>query len=341
MISKRQEELLYIIVKEYIATASPVGSKMIMNKYMKNLSAATIRNDMAELEKKGYITKVHNSSGRVPSLNGYKYYEKNFNSIESDLDIQKQLRKIFTNRSLSINEIIDRSVLLISETFKLPTVVSEIETNILLKRIDLVHISKNTAAIILITSDGNVLKNMIDFENEKQMRDVAICIRVFNDRLIDKPIFEIEQEIDIIKDLIRDKVEEYEFIIEELVQRIFKFNSSKNIKNRIEGQSNLLIQPEFSEKEKLITILKILENSSVWEMIALKQQKSGGATSITFSDEIDDNLNDISVVSTDISIGDSSSTCISLVGPTRMDYTNAKSALEFIKTELEKIWKEK
>ena len=341
MISKRQEELLYIIVKEYIATASPIGSKLIINKYMKNLSAATIRNDMAELEKHGYITKVHNSSGRVPSIEGYKYYEKNFNSINSDLDIQKQLRKIFANRSLSINEVIDKSVSLISETFKLPAVISEIETNILLKRIDLVHISENTAAIILITSDGNVLKNLIDFENEKQMRDVAICIRVFNDRLIDKPILEIEQEIDIIQDLIRDKVEEYEFIIEELVNRIFKFNTSKNIRNRIEGQSNLLIQPEFNEKDKLMNILKILENSSVWEMIALKQQNSCGKTSITFSDEIDKNIDDISVVSTDISLGNSSSTCISLVGPTRMDYSNTKTVLEFIKTELEKIWKEK
>lgn len=340
MISKRQEELLYIIVQEYISTASPIGSKFIINKYMKNLSAATIRNDMAALEKKGYITKVHNSSGRVPSIDGYKYYEKNFNKINNDLEIQKQLKKIFNNRSLSINEVIDKSVSLITETFKLPTVISEIENNILLKRIDLVVISKNTAAIILITSDGNVLKNLIDFENEKQMRDISVCIRVFNDRLIDKPINRIEEELEVIQDIIRDKVEEYEFIIQEIVQRIFKFNNSKNIKNRIEGQSNLLIQPEFNEKEKLISILKILENSSVWEMIALKQQKSGGKTSITFSDEIDKNINDISVISTDINLGNSSSTCISLVGPTRMDYTNAKSALEFIKVELEKIWKE-
>ncbi len=341
MLTKRQEELLYIIVQEYIANAIPIGSKLIINKYMKNLSAATIRNEMACLEKAGYITKVHNSSGRVPSIEGYKYYEHNYKTVLDDHELQKKLRKIFLDRALSIDDVINKSVSLISETFKLPTVITSIEDDVLIKRIDLVPISANIATIIVITSDGNVSKNLIEFDTEKQLHDISVCIRIFNDRLIDTKISEIDEKINLIQDLIKDQVEEYEYVIEEIINRVFKFQKKKSIKNDIKGQSNLLAQPEFQEQEKLRQILKMLEDSSVWELIALKQHNSVGQTSITFGDELKEVEDKISIISTEINTGKSSSSCISLVGPTRMDYTNVKSILEFIKTELEKNFKEK
>ena len=74
-ISERQEEILKIIVEEYAYTTQPISSKEIIKKYMPDLSSATIRNEMAFLEKKGLLEKTHTSSGRIPSINGYKYYE--------------------------------------------------------------------------------------------------------------------------------------------------------------------------------------------------------------------------------------------------------------------------
>ncbi len=340
-ISKRQEELLYIIVQDYIANANPVGSKLIINKYMKNLSAATIRNDMAALEKAGLITKVHNSSGRVPSIDGYKYYEQSHqNNLHTDQDLEKKLRRIFLDRALSIDDVISKSVTLISESFKLPSVVTSIEEDVLIKRIDLVETSKNTALIIVITSDGNVSKNIVQFDKERQLKDTAVCVRIFNDRLVDTKVSELDERINLIKDLIKDKVDEYEFVLEEIINRIFRSSKKKTIKNNVKGQSNLLVQPEFQEQEKLRQILKLLEDSTVWEVIALKQHDSGGKTSITFGDEINQENNKISIVTTEINTGKNSSSCISLVGPTRMDYTNVKSILDFIKNELEKNWKE-
>ena len=340
MISKRQEELLYIIIQEYIANAMPIGSKFIMSKYMKDISAATIRNDMATLEKKGLIQKVHNSSGRIPSTEGYKYYEKNFTNNSINIDLQKALKKIFVNRSYSIEQIIENSVNLISDAFKLSSVVTTIDNDILIKRIDLVPMSEKAAIIMVITSDGNIQNNLIEFENTKQLNDTSICVRIFNDRLIDTSIKDLEVQLNVIKSIIREKVNEYEFIIEEIVNRVFIFNNKTNLKNKINGQSNLISQPEFREQEKLVKILKLLEDSSVWEIIAMKQYKSGGKTTIAFGDEFKKIDTNVSIVSTQIPINKNSSTCISLVGPTRMDYTNVKNVLDFIKTEMEKIWKE-
>ncbi|HLD28439.1 MAG TPA: hypothetical protein VJB67_02405 [Patescibacteria group bacterium] len=81
----RQDNLLKIIVEEYVKSASPVGSSFIAQKYFKNLSSATIRNDMAELEERGLISHPHTSAGRIPTSEGYQYYLKNFVNITSNI----------------------------------------------------------------------------------------------------------------------------------------------------------------------------------------------------------------------------------------------------------------
>ncbi|NQU77519.1 hypothetical protein HQ544_02365 [Candidatus Falkowbacteria bacterium] len=76
--NKRQEKLLKSIIDEYVKTAQPVGSNLLVAKYLKNVSSATVRNEMAELEKQGLITHPHTSAGRIPTEKGYKYYLDNF-----------------------------------------------------------------------------------------------------------------------------------------------------------------------------------------------------------------------------------------------------------------------
>ncbi|MDE7088244.1 MAG: heat-inducible transcriptional repressor HrcA, partial [Malacoplasma sp.] len=217
-ITNRQKELLKYIVEEYVLTANPVGSKIVIEKYMKNISAATVRNEMATLEKLGYLEKNHTSSGRVPSTLGYKFYEKEFSHpYIDDENLKMQLRNIFSDRTMSIDVVIEESCKIISESTKLPLIKIEKNEDILLKRIDLVIINKQSAMIIVITSDGNLNKNIIQFKNESILKDISICIRIFNDRLIDCPIKEIESKINSMKSIIKEKVKEYEFVLQELV----------------------------------------------------------------------------------------------------------------------------
>ena len=82
----RQKELFRNIVEEYIKTAQPVGSKSLVEKFHLDISSATVRNDMAELEDLGLIRQPHTSAGRVPTEDGYKYYVKNFVQLEKELD---------------------------------------------------------------------------------------------------------------------------------------------------------------------------------------------------------------------------------------------------------------
>lgn len=333
-LTKRQKELLKHIIDEYIESAQPVGSKIIIEKYMTNISGATIRNEMAILEQKGYLEKNHISSGRVPSNLAYKLYDKEFTISKLDENIKLKLRSIFENRKQSIDLIIDESAKVISEIMKLPLVTIEKNDDIKLKRIDLVEINDKSALMIIILSNGDLSKNVIEIENINLLKDLSICIRIFNDRLVDCSLNNLNERLDIVKKLIREKVQSYEFIMQEVVERIF--NIKTKISTNIIGSSSLINFPEFSDHQKLKEVLKMLENTSVWEQLALRQEANNvGTTSITFGDEL--GHDNVLFASTDIGI-ENNKTQLVMVSPTRVDYSKIKGLLDFVREEFKKMW---
>jgi heat-inducible transcriptional repressor len=223
-LSKRQDEILKIIVEEYAYTTEPISSKEIIQKYMPDLSSATIRNEMALLEKYKLLEKTHTSSGRIPSIQGYKYYESNILKPKLSANIKHKLEKIFSQRDISIDSVIDQSVSIINESLKLPSVVTTEQSNELLKRFDLIQIDQHTALILLVTSSGTINKNTIHLNDNKQLDDISICVRIFNDRLVDTAIKEVPHKMESIKEIIRSAVHEYEFCIRQIIEKIFDFN---------------------------------------------------------------------------------------------------------------------
>ncbi len=330
-LTKRQIQLLKIVIDEYTYSAQPVPSKLISKKYMSEYSPQTIRNELNILENYGLLEKTHVSSGRIPSIEGYKYYEMNILKPYLSNDIKTQLKAILERRDLSIDTIIDESAALIESILKLPTVVQTADSNTQLKRFDLVPISNEQVLIILVTSDGEIIKNTIQIKNEKQLEDVTICIRIFNDRLVDTPLTNIANKLPVVKEIIRKSVHQYEFCMQQIVSKIFEFNSIPK-KQNVYGINNLVVQPEFQNPEKLKYVLSLLENSSIWKQIAYTNEITG-KSKITFVSDV--NNKDIAVASTSIKTSNVTKQ-ISVVGPTRMDYAKVKGLLNFIKEELNK-----
>ena len=156
MLSKRQSELLKLIVDNYIKTARPVGSKTICD--VLDCSSATIRNEMATLEELGYIEKMHTSSGRVPSEKGYRYYVDNLMEAKkmTGEDMLK-LQAIFHNQSLQINDVIIKGMEIISEITNYTSVVlgSSAKDN-RLKQVEIIPLEKEAIVAIVITDKGHV-----------------------------------------------------------------------------------------------------------------------------------------------------------------------------------------
>ncbi len=163
--------------------------------------------------------------------------------------------------------------------------------------------------------------------------DVITCVNVFNDRLVDTPMKDIESKLDFIKDLIRDKVKSYEFVLQEFVEKIFmNINWSET---QIKNSKQITIHPEFTNVDKFQQILNLLNDVTVWKQIAYNHMKTG-KTSITYNDDI--GIEDVSIASTTINIGDNNHE-ISIVGPKRLAYVKTRSLLKYLKEELEKYYK--
>jgi heat-inducible transcriptional repressor len=233
-LTNRQKLILKAIVEEHVRTAKPVSSNDIIKKYLPKISSATIRNEMMFLEKKMFLEKAHVSSGRIPSISCYKYYEKTILEPKIENNIKDKLEKIFMQRYVSIDAIIDQSVSIINESLKLPSVVTITNSKCFLKRFDLIEIDKKTVLIILVTSDGAINKNIIHFEdNGKYLDDICTCVRIFNDRLVNTKVEDICKKIDSIKEIIRKMVHEYEFCIKKIIEKIFDFKQT--YKNNLYG----------------------------------------------------------------------------------------------------------
>lgn len=334
-LNEREKLFLRIIVEEYINTANPVGSIFLLqtNKDL-DYSSATVRNIMSSLEKKGYLVKNHTSSGRVPSTLGFKYYEENLVSFNLPLALKNKLSTIFKKRNSNIDEVIADSVKLISDIIQLPTIITSIHEDTLIKKIELIQLDNNNALLIIVFSDSNLIKNEINFLKPELINDISICVQILNDRLINLNIKEVLEQINVVSRLIKEKVKNYEFIMQQILERIFNQNFMKNDKEVI-ATKNVLKHKEFQEVNKLNKVLNLLDNSSIWEQLALKSLNED-APKITFGNELNqEEYADIAIATTNININDNTKKQISIVGPTRMKYGEVMALLSFIKNELE------
>ena len=156
MLTKRQEDILKLIVEHYVKLAKPVGSKLISNKL--KCSSATIRNEMSALEEMGLLEKTHTSSGRIPSEDGYRYYVDNLMELRKmNAEDMLKLQIIFHNQQLPLADCITKSLQVISDMTNYATIVlgSSSHDN-LLKQIEVVPIDDVSMVVIVVTDRGHV-----------------------------------------------------------------------------------------------------------------------------------------------------------------------------------------
>ena len=331
----RKYQILKYIVEYFIKTAQPVGSKTLIDEYKLDISSATIRNDMAELEKEGLIEKTHTSSGRVPSNKGYHYYIDYLREKSVDEDVKYQLANIFTQREKSIDDVIKESCEILSHMTNLASVVLGPNANDEhLLSVSIYPLSGNSATAVFITDKGYVENKTFVLNEEINSNDLESCVKILNERLKGVPIAQLVDRMDTIKPIISDYVKSNDVIYRAIADALIKFTSGRV---SMFGGSNLLNQPEFNnDTEKLKALLELIEQPEVVAS-ALRENKDG--TDVYIGKE-NMQLDDVSVVTSDINIGGKQLGKIALVGPTRMDYDKVISALEYVVDKLREIYDE-
>jgi heat-inducible transcriptional repressor len=325
----RRELILKYIVEFFIKHAEPVGSKTLIEAYNLNYSSATIRNEMLELENLGYLEKTHTSSGRVPSNKGYKYYIEHLRERSVDEEVKNELAILFTQRSKSIEDVIKESCMILSHMTNLASVVlgpNAEQENLL--SIKFLPLSETTGMVIYATDKGYCEHKSFVLPKETNMKDVQDCVKLLNDRLVGTPVSQLLEKTELLRPMISDLVKNNDAIYQAIAQAMLQFSAQRV---SMFGSDNLSQQPEFSDDaDKLKKLIKLIQSPEMLKDIV--NDDNGLEVHIGEND----NLEDVSVISSDIEVNGEKKGTIALVGPKRMDYDKIISAFEYLIDQLDK-----
>lgn len=328
MLTERQENILKLIITEYIRLARPVGSNLICEEL--KCSSATIRSEMATLEDLGLLEKTHTSSGRIPSEKGYRYYVDHLmEPKELNGEDMLKLQIIFNNQQLELNDYLSESLRLISEMTSYTSIVlGGTSHDNKLKEINVIPIDQENLIIIVITDKGHVENKKVTLKNVS-LDEIKKTVSLINDLIIGTPIDEVSGKLEFeIKPIIGRYVKEHEIVYNTFYQ-VFKDFSSKNI--NVVGKNNILKQPEFNNIEKVQNIFGKLENKE--DIINnITEENNDIKIYIGKENSLDD---EVTIIKTKYRTAGEEGT-IAIVGPKRMDYEKVVTLLEYIKNNIEK-----
>ena len=330
MLDKRKTDLLKIIVEDYIKNPKPVGSSSICKKL--NVSSATIRNEMAFLEEKGYLEKTHTSSGRIPSEKGYRYYVDNImKPKEMNGEDMLKLQTIFRNSSLELSDVITKSLEIISEITNYTVIgLGESVKDNNLKQVEVVPINEENIIAIVITDKGHVENKNINIKGS-DLDEVKKIVDLINKLIVGTPIDKVSERLEFdIKPIISNYITHHDILYNAFYNAFNNFKENNDIKTK--GKSNILGLPEFNTVEKVRRIINELDDDNL--VSAIKKSESDNDIEIFIGTEnnIDD---DLTVIKTNYDVGGIEGT-IAIVGPTRMEYDRVVSLLDYIKSNIER-----
>lgn len=331
MLDERKRKILKEIVDEYIETAEPVSSAVIVEKYENNISSATVRNDMAELEKFGYLEKTHTSSGRVPSAKGYRLYVDELLKYDNiSLEEIKYIQEKLENKANGIEELTKIATTTLSEITHYTTVsIGPKTSGQNIEEIKFVLLGTRMLMGIIVTDTGLVRETIIKFDEDITNEQVETLNYFFNNKLQGEPIEKINpsleeymfKELKYSVNIIKPIIEQMKNLIEE-EEKIY-----------LEGANKSFELPEFKSLELAKNFVNILDTKDL--MIDILNTGFAEDIQIYIGDENDnEELKDFSIVTFKHSVGDKDLGTIGIIGPKRMNYSKVISVMKYISQKL-------
>ena len=330
---ERQNKLLKEIVESYIKTARPVGSKALCEKL--DCSSATIRNEMAILEKLGYIEKNHISSGRVPSEKGYKYYVENLMKPKelSGEDVLN-LQTIFSNKELELSDAINKCMDMISDITNYTSIVlGKSSKENLLQQVSIIPLGNNKVVALVCTDKGFVESKQFTIDVSIDISEVVKVSEIINKMLFGTPIEEVNERLEFeIKPIISKQIEQYETVYNIFYNAFDDFvKSSSNI--HIAGKSKIFNQPEYQNANDIKKLVNKFEDESLIKKIDDSSDNNDIKIYIGDENEFDD---DVTIIKSKYHVNGEEGT-IAIVGPKRMEYDRVVGLLDYINKYIEDL----
>lgn len=339
-LDERKSKILQAIVSNYLETGEPVGSRTISKEADLNLSSATIRNEMADLEELGYIEQPHTSAGRIPTDAGYRFYVDNL-IIEKDNEAE-EMKTTLLDR-------VDRMEVLLKQVAKVLASNTNYATMVTAPhykdtKVKFVQLSQvdNEQLLAVIVVDGNVIKNqMIDVCQNIANEDMLKLNILLNSFLQGASLKDIN--IEMIQEM-KEQAGEYADILEDVFKGIVEaIHEADELEIYTSGTTNILKYPELGDVAKTSHLLEAIEekqvlNELVDDSLSSDDDQKGIQVYIGNESAISD-MKDCSVVTATYELEEGVKGTIGIIGPKRMDYKKVVKTLKDLTGELDDIFK--
>ncbi|OAT74462.1 heat-inducible transcriptional repressor HrcA [Parageobacillus thermoglucosidasius] len=336
VLTDRQLLILQVIIDDFIRSGQPVGSRTLSKKHEISLSSATIRNEMADLEELGYIEKTHVSSGRVPSEKGYRYYVDHLLSPQrlTQEDIQK-IKSIFAERIYELEKVVQKSAQILSDLTNYTSIAlgPAVKDN-KLKRIQIIPLNKQTAVAIIVTDTGHVENHVITVPASVDPSDLEKMVNILNERLIGVPLIDLKDKIyKEVADVLRMHIHNYDSMLKTIADTL---DIPQEEKMFFAGKTNMLNQPEFSDIQKVRSLMRMIEQEKDFYRLLRKHNRKGIQVTIGRENQLS-GMENCSLITATYSIGKEQLGTIAILGPTRMEYSRVITILNRVASDLSTV----
>lgn len=340
-LGERKVKILDAIIRNYLATGEPVGSRTISKYTDLNLSSATIRNEMSDLEELGYIVQPHTSAGRIPSDKGYRFYV-DYLMEEKDREV-KEMKDFVIEKTEKMDQVLKQVAKMLANNTNYATLVSAPTYSAnKIKFIQLSNVDESHILAVIVLNSNIVKNQMIEVEEQLDNETILKLNILLNTALNGLSLQEInlgtiaklKEQAGIHSTIVGD-------VLDALAQTL---SENEDLQIYTSGATNILKYPELSDAESATNLLSTFEEKDellnlVTESLSDDQNEKGNGIQVYIGNEAPvQTMKDCSIVTATYDLGEGVKGTIGIVGPKRMDYENVVDNLKNLKSQLDGIF---
>lgn len=331
MLSKRSATILKSIVEHYIDKAVPVPSQSIIHSYGLEVSSATVRNEMMQLERDGYIIRPHTSAGSIPSDKGYRFYVENLNNIRLPVNQQRMVSHLFHQVETRLEEWVRLTASILSNLAQNMAVVATAKsTRSVFKHLEIVSIQERVALVVVVLHGARVRQQLLTFNRDTNQEELSIVSNRINISFDALTSVQIEKQNLKFSDIEQQAVD--------AVLNIMKAEDSVTYEETyIEGLQFIFNQPEFMDAQHVLTLVALLEQKNLMQLIIPRELDEPGVHVIIGQENEASSIHNLSVILSQYGLPGEAVGCIAVIGPTRMPYMRSIASVGYMSDVLTRL----
>jgi heat-inducible transcriptional repressor len=318
-LSDRGKRILEAVIEDYIATAEPVGSRTLTRGHGLDLSPATVRNVMSDLEEMGLLVSPHTSSGRVPTEKAYRLYVNSILEVKNIArDKQEEIRRRCRQAGKDVGQVLKETSRLLSTTSSYMGVVMapRLASN-LFHQIEFVKLPGHRIIAILISQSGTVQNRLIEVEEDIHPEDLIRMANYLNEQLQGLTIAQVRERL--VSEMQSEKVR-YDSMMAKALSLSEQTISDEAPELFLEGQANILEQPEFADAGRMREIFRAFEKKSTLLDLLDRAMQAQGVQIFIGSESHLLRMEGMSLITSTYMTGKDTVGVLGVIGPTRMGY---------------------